>query len=263
MAETTSYTPRKKPASIPFAPVVAEKIAERIAANRMFPFETSAELAPITTDATFAAPSLSFPGISAAPTGATTTIGGAATPAAASYSYVPGAIGAYGAYDLLKRDDVSPGRGALQGAASGAGIGYTFGGPAGAGIGAGIGGAAGLIKSLFGGGSKTNIEEDRIKKLAQMGITLPTPAPRDTAAELASNPDFYNTRKEEFLRPVDITGYASFYEKVPGYQNLSQAQKEDIAKKALDLKLVREHKGTVDISPSKEFDDYVSSFKKK
>lgn len=259
MAKTTSYTPRKKPASIPFAPVVAGGIA----ASRMFPFETSAELAPITTDATFAAPSLAFPEIAAAPSGATTTIGGAATPAAGATSYLPGAIGAYGAYDLLKRDDVSPGRGALQGAASGAGIGYTFGGPAGAGIGAGIGGAAGLIKSLFGGGSRTNIEEDRIKKLAQMGISLPMPAPRDTAAELASNPDFYNTRKEEFLRPVDITGYASFYEKVPGYQNLSQAQKEDIAKKALDLKIVREHHGTVDINPSKEFDDYVSSFKKK
>lgn len=84
------------------------------------------------------------------------------------YSYIPGLAGAYGAYNLLNKDNVSPGRGILQGAASGAGIGYSVGGPIGAGIGAGVGGIGGLIKGFSGSGkSKDQVYRDSLRKLLQ------------------------------------------------------------------------------------------------
>lgn len=89
-----------------------------------------------------------------------------AAPAAGAGSYLPGLAGAYGAYNLLSKDKVSPGRGALQGAASGAGIGYSLGGPVGAGIGAGIGGVGGLIKGLSGSGKgEDQVYRDSLRKI--------------------------------------------------------------------------------------------------
>lgn len=68
-----------------------------------------------------------------------------------------GAAGAYGMHDLFSRGNTSLGQGALQGAASGAGLGYMIGGPWGAGIGAVAGGLIGVGKSLF--GHKLNASE--------------------------------------------------------------------------------------------------------
>jgi hypothetical protein len=67
------------------------------------------------------------------------------------------------------------------------------------------------------------------------------------------NNKFANSRNESDLRPEDIWGYASFFEK---YGNdwtgkFNEQQRRDIAQKALDAGAVREHHGTIDIDWNK------------
>ncbi len=121
---------------------------------------------------------------SAASTGYTLNSGAAASSSPGMFSLsgigsagnvILPAVGAYGAYDLYKRQSGAPrgnyGRGIGQGAASGAAIGSYF-GPWGAAIGAGVGGLAGGIGAATGSGkSKNQMKRDEIRKsLIDMGV---------------------------------------------------------------------------------------------
>lgn len=168
-------------------------------------------------------------------------------------NYILPAAGAYGLYDLYSNrpENVGTGKGYLEGAASGAALGSYF-GP----LGAVAGGAIGLGLNAFGigGKSRTKIEEDRRQALADQGITVPN---FDTK-EWEQNEAFKQSRKESDLKGSDIENAAQFYG-INGYSKVDQAKKEAIAQKALDLGLIREHHGTIDLSMTPEYEDFLKT----
>jgi len=175
----------------------------------------------------------------------------AAAPAGASPFL--GAAGAYGLYDLFANDRGGV-RGPLQGAASGAAIGSAF--PViGTGVGAAVGGLLGLGQSIFGGKSKTKIEEDRRKALAEQGINL-----GDTKGwEL--NETFKKSRKESDLTGKDITQAASLYGIFGDrWKNASEENRIKVADEALKRGLIREHHGTIDLTTQpQDFMDFAGT----
>lgn len=162
--------------------------------------------------------------------------------------YIAPAFGAYGLYDVWKNKGGTS-AGALQGAASGAAIGSP-GGPIGMGIGAALGG----IASLFGGKSRTRIEEERRKALAEQGIVLGP----DKAWE--NNATFADSRKESDLTGSDIADAASLYGIFGSrWQQTDPAIKAKIADEALKRQLVREHHGTIDVNANNDFLGFAQS----
>jgi hypothetical protein len=163
------------------------------------------------------------------------------------------AAGAFGLYDLFKNDRDGV-RGPLQGAASGAAMG-SFGGPVGMGIGAAVGGLLGLGQSIFGGKSKTKVEEDRRKALAEQGINL-----GDTKGwEL--NEAFKNSRQESDLTGKDITQAATLYSIFGDkWKNASEENRIKVADEALKRGIVREHHGTIDLTDKpQDFMDFAGT----
>lgn len=170
-----------------------------------------------------------------------------------SGNYILPIAGAYGLYDLYSNrpENVGTGKGYLEGAASGAALGSYF-GPVGAGIGAGLG----IIGNAFGigGKSRTKIEEDRRQALADQGITVPN---FDTK-EWENNPIFAKSRKESDLTGKDIENAATFYG-ITGYAGADAAKKEAIAQEAINKGLIREHHGTIDLSMTPEYQEYLKT----
>lgn len=185
------------------------------------------------------------------------------------------AAGALGMGDILLNKR-GPKRGAVQGALSGAAIGSTFGMPI---VGAGVGGLIGLGKGLLDRKPRTNVEQDRWKKLGSLGYSVPNgydnPAAKrrqlfdttlapdfvgnsPTSKEWVNN-KFAKSRNEKDLVGKDLVGYATFLEKFgkEWQDNYSLDQKEKIAQKALDLGLVNEHHGTVDVKYTPELEAYA------
>lgn len=157
-----------------------------------------------------------------------------------SSSLVPLA-GAYGAYDLFK-NDYGPGRGGLQGAASGAAIGSAIPG-VGTLLGAGIGGLLGLGKGLMNRGY-SDLEDQKRKKLAAMGIDV---SGGDGAWE--NNADFAKSRDESKLRGEDILGAADWQLKYGDrWGATDRARQIEIANEAIKRGLIREHNGGIDIN---------------
>lgn len=218
------------------------------------------------------------------------TSAASATPGAFSLSGIGSAgnmilpaAGALGLGDVLLNDRGAK-RGGLQGAASGAAIGSTF-GPQGALIGAGIGGLVGLGKGLLGGKPKTNKEQDRWKSLGALGYSVPAgyddPSKKRYVAKgqlfdpslgadfVGNNPKdggwvnnkFSQSRDEKDLVGKDLIGYASFAEKFgkDWLDKYSLDQKDKIAQKALDLGLVDEHHGTIDVKWNPEIEEYAKT----
>lgn len=107
--------------------------------------------------------------------------------------------------------------------------------------------------SLF-GESKTKVEEDRRKQLKEQGIEVPN---YDTK-EWEQNEVFRESRNEADLKGGDIENSAHFYG-INGWQKLDQAKKEAAAQKAIDLGLIREHHGTIDLSMTPEYEEYLKS----
>lgn len=200
----------------------------------------------------------------------TAGVGEAAAAPGALTSYVlPGAAALIGGYQGIKGiQQGNAARGGLGGAASGAGIGFMAGGPLGAGIGAGIGGLIGLGGSLM-NQHKTEVEQKRLKKLADSGIsTFDSGQPKhyvsrgqsirpDLASDFVGNDSsgtfvnnkFSNSRNESDLTGKDIMGYAAFSEKFGNdWKNFSEPQREAVANAALAKGLVREHHGTIDVT---------------
>lgn len=151
------------------------------------------------------------------------------------------ALGAFGAYDLFK-NDYGPGRGALQGAASGAAMGSYFGLP-GTAIGAGIGGLIGLGKSIMNRGY-SDLEDQKRKELAAMGINVQG---GDGAWE--RNADFAKSRDESKLLGTDILDAADWRLKFGDRWDMTdRARQVEIANEAIKRGLVREHNGGIDIN---------------
>lgn len=149
------------------------------------------------TGATVAAPELvgaNWVGGGATGANAANTAANTVTEGAGLSQYLPyagAALGAYGAYNLLNQDNVSHGRGALQGLTSGAGIGGAF-GPVGAGIGAGVGLLAGLAKS-FTGSSKggKQMQRDAMRdRLLGLGLLSKRPGDKYHYLDLPDGTQF-------------------------------------------------------------------------
>ncbi len=161
--------------------------------------------------------------------------------------------GAFGLYDLFsnKRGGV---RGPLQGAASGAAIGSTLPG-IGTLVGAGVGGLLGLGQSIFGGKSKTKVEQDRRDALREQGIDL-----GDTKGwEL--NEAFKQSRNEADLTGKDITQAATLYGIFGDkWKNSTEESRIKVADEALKRGLIREHHGTIDLTDQpQDFTDFANS----
>jgi Transglycosylase SLT domain len=202
------------------------------------------------------------------------------------------AAGAYGAYNLHQnRNNMSRDRGALQGAASGAALG-SFGGPIGMAVGAGIGGLYGLTQA---GKPTTREEEKRLKEAYERGNLAQLPQwvldgvdikakdagfRKDLAADFIGNAQtagqssggiadsagdwvnnkFAKSRNVADLRAEDIWGYGALMNRFgPQYMGGSEENRRAISQKALDLGLVKEAKGSIQIADSKELDDYWKS----
>jgi len=162
--------------------------------------------------------------------------------------YIAPALGAYGLYDVWKNKGGTS-AGALQGIASGAAIGSP-GGPIGMGIGAALGG----IASLFGGKSRTRVEEERRKALAEQGIDI------GPIKAWENNRAFADSRNESDLTGGDISNAASLYGLFGGkWGQADPALKAQIADEALKRGLVREHHGTIDINANNDFLSYAQS----
>ena len=195
-----------------------------------------------------------------------TNFAGSATP------YLGAAGTALGAYSALqgikKKDPLSAGLGGL-GAVTGLNMmGYTLGAP---GIALTIG--VPLVAALagkMGDKDRWKTEGKRLGKLREAGINIPQ-MESDTlsrgrskkeliaieeqkaAQGLPSNVEFARTRDEKFLKPEDIWGYSTFFEK---YGNdwlgkFTEQQRRDIAQQALNAGAVKEQRGTIDIDWNK------------
>lgn len=168
-------------------------------------------------------------------------------------NYILPAAGAVTLGDLYlnRRENIGHGSGYLQGAAGGAMVGSYF-GPWGAVAGAGIGLAANALG--IGAKSRTKVEEDRRGRLSEAGITVPF----SDVKEWESNEAFRQSRNEADLKGGDIENAAAFYE-IQGYKDLDQALKEEIAQEAINKGLIREHHGTIDLSMTPEYQEYLKS----
>ena len=215
------------------------------------------------------------------------TIGGTL---AAAAPWAAGIGGAAGLYDVISNfNDMSQTRGGIQGGLSGAALGFALGGPVGAAIGLAAGGGLGL----FAHKPQTQVEEGRWKDLGDDGYPIPDWVKNGVdikAKGAGSRPDleadfvgyaptegdavgfghvpsgtwvnnkFAQSRNEADLRPEDIWGYAAMPELFgKDYMATSEANRRAISQKALDLGLVDEHHGTIDIKDTPELQDYWKS----
>lgn len=175
-------------------------------------------------------------------------------------------LGAYGAYEGIKNKDP------LTAGIGGAGIGLglnTLGmalGPVGwaAAIGVPVGMA---LLSGFGDKDSWKTEKKRLDKLQKNGVNIPAgllgnmPTRGRSRDELVAieeqkiaagqpgNPTFARSRNEADLKPEDIWGYSTFFEK---YGNdwlgkYDENQRRQIAQSALDAGAVTEAKGSINI----------------
>lgn len=197
------------------------------------------------------------------------------------YLGVAGAgLGAYGTYQGIKNHD--PLGAGLSGAGMGLGLGMAAPlvglGPLGWGAlglmalgGAGVG-SLGAFASALGDKDQWKTEGKRLSKLAEQGINIPEPLMAITQLKkgrskdelinfeqqkidqgMYGNTSFAKSRNESDLKPQDIWGSAAFFEKFGNdwLNKYSEAERQQIAQKALDSGAVREHKGTIDVDWNK------------
>jgi len=126
----------------------------------------------------------------------------------------------------------------------------------------------GIAGAVFGDRDMYLTERRRLEDLQKKGINVPDQlyantdlakgrskqelidqAKEDQAAGRYANVKFAESRSEKDLKPEDIWGYSTFFEK---YGNdwlgkFSEEKRRQIAQQALDAGAVREHHGTIDI----------------
>lgn len=95
--------------------------------------------------------------------------------------------------------------------------------------------------------SRTRVEEEKIKQLAEKGIVVPTDptAPKGKPWEL--NQAFSTSRNEGDLIGADIITAADWYAAIPEWSTLSDENKTAMAQQAINQGVIREHHGTIDI----------------
>lgn len=152
---------------LPIAGGIAGLTAARYIGNELLP---SAADKAILANLPTTAPVVTAPAapVAGAPVAGEAASGFSISGIGSAGNYILPAAGAYGAYDLLTRDN-SAGRGFVQGAASGAAIGSVGGAP-GALIGAGIGGVLGIAESFLDNPSTKELEKKRWGKLKESGV---------------------------------------------------------------------------------------------
>lgn len=204
----------------------------------------------------------------AAPTIANGGLVGPAAPAApgmfslggigSAGNYILPAVGALGAYNLAT-EDVSAGRGILQGAASGAAIGSGFGG-VGAIPGAIIGGGLGLAKSLFGQHKSTRQEAaDKTSDLLEQSDNPNYQAyvsgmrkqyeSAPTGKAYAGKYDTWNEYEKAGLEAADLTGvYGNIKTYGEEWANLTEPQRQAITQANIESGLYKSKKGDVEIT---------------
>lgn len=181
--------------------------------------------------------------------------------------YALGAGGAYGLYDTFANKK-SGGKGAAQGGLSGAALGFALGGPVGALIGLGLGGGAGYFGN-FGDVDAFKNEGKDLRKLADEGYKVDAnnlamleglkkgrsvdelvKIEQDKIANGGyGNVEFAKSRNEGLLTPQDIQGYSSIYRQA-GKEG-TDADRMELAKRALEAGAVREAKGQIEVDWSK------------
>ena len=163
-------------------------------------------------------------------------------------------------YNVATADDIT--RNSYADAmVSGAVIGSYF-GPIGTAIGAGAGLIVAGVAETF-DTNRWRTEGNRLQALIDDGVEIPESMRGamqltrgrskgelvEQARAAGLDTRFAETRDEKYLKPEDIWGNATFFEK---YGNdwlgkFSEQERRDIAQRALDAGAVREHKGTIDI----------------
>jgi hypothetical protein len=147
------------------------------------------------------------------------------------------AVGAIGAYDVLSHK-VGPGRGLLEGAASGAAIGSGFAG-VGAIPGAAIGGLIGLGKGLMEKPSTKEIQSSRFKAA---GVADPYgKAGHDYFAGTGGE----QSRDEKFLTPDAIRVNPDNYNNVPDWDSWTPEMQTNFLTQMLQAGKVQEKKGGI------------------
>lgn len=200
---------------------------------------------------------------------------------------VSAAAGAYGLNDAYtNRQNLGTGQGIAQHTATGAQVGSNF-GPWGAGIGAVVGAAVGSgylphpqrrqeqeqktsqslglgkygldvlfpYESIYFSAlpidiseSRTKVEEEKRKQLAERGITVPISEIAPNGKEWELNQAFAASRNEGDLTGKDIINAADFYAAIPEYSSLSEEDKISLAQEALNQGVITEHHGTIDVN---------------
>jgi len=111
--------------------------------------------------------------------------------------------------------------------------------------------ASGKILNTVFGKPRTKVEEARWKKLREAGFDVPKWVDANDTSQKGTelNEVFRESRNEADLRPEDISQFATNYENFgQNWGALADADRNRIMQLALDNKLVKEHKGTVDIN---------------
>jgi len=95
---------------------------------------------------------------------------------------------------------------------------------------------------------RSKVEENRRKSLAEQGIVVPNTEGALHGKAWENNTAFAQSRNEADLTGADIKDNAYLYGSIPGYSKWSDAQREKAGQQALNMGLVREHHGTIDVN---------------
>ena len=117
------------------------------------------------------------------------------------------------------------------------------------------------VGRLFGLGRKPTSkgnDEKRWRALEKQGVTVPWADTKVGGNQVDPNSKFQKSRNVKDLTGRDIWGYSAFAENLGNdWGRTSEANREAIANKALQLGKVREGKGTVKLDWSPELDSYA------
>lgn len=109
------------------------------------------------------------------------------------------------------------------------------------------------------GKSNTRGEQHQRDRLIEEGIPVPIHETARDGKAWELNPIFAESRKESDLTGADIKDASDFYALIPNYQKLSNAQREKTAQQALNLGLVQEKLGKINVGlkDSPEYQKWV------
>ena len=95
--------------------------------------------------------------------------------------------------------------------------------------------------------SHTRGEQHQRDALIAQGINVPTDPNAQDGKHWEANPIFAQTRNEADLTGSDIKDASDFYAMIPNYSKFSDAQKEKTAQQALNMGIINESKGKINV----------------